>query len=117
MTNKELVTAFFEYGYNHCNFEAVEKLLAADYYDHSPAAARSVGEAVAVLRSVAEAYTRMKVEIVDLIEENDKVAGRFVFTAAQNGQTASWEALETFRLADGKIVESWGYWPELPFKK
>ena len=28
------------------------------------------------------------------------------------GKRISFEALEHFRLADGKITESWGYWPD-----
>ena len=28
------------------------------------------------------------------------------------GKRISFEALEYFRLADGKITESWGYWPD-----
>lgn len=31
---------------------------------------------------------------------------------AATGKKISFEALENFKVVDGKIVESWGYWPD-----
>lgn len=31
---------------------------------------------------------------------------------APTGRWVAFDALENFRVVDGKIVESWGYWPE-----
>ena len=31
---------------------------------------------------------------------------------APTGKRINFEALENFKVEDGKIVESWGYWPD-----
>ncbi len=31
---------------------------------------------------------------------------------AATGRSISFEALENFKVVNGKIVESWGYWPD-----
>ena len=41
MNNKEIVTKFIVKGYNENDYDEVIKLLSKDYYDHSPASARS----------------------------------------------------------------------------
>ena len=121
MTNKQVVIDFFTKGYNENDYDSVEKLLFEDYYDHSPACARSSADAINILKIVQDSFPDMKVEIIDLIEENNKVVGRFKFTAshikeymgiAPSGRKIHWEAIEIFRVDRGKIVESWGYWPD-----
>ena len=66
-------------------------------------------------------FPDMQVEILDLIGKNDKVAVRVRFTGTHSapfcgmdatGKKISFEALEIFRLSNGKIAESWGYWPD-----
>jgi len=32
--------------------------------------------------------------------------------APASNKTISWEVLERFKFEDGKIAESWGYWPD-----
>ena len=100
--------------------------MAADYFDNSPCAARSNQECVDVLKNTEKTFTDMEVEILDLIEENNKVAARVHFTATHKaevyglqptGKRISFEALEIFRIENGLIVESWGYWPDLAIKE
>ena len=121
MDNKEIVTRFFLEGYVHKNYGFVMEYVAEDYVDHSPAGARSNADAVGILRIVAEQFSDMKLEILDVFEENDRVATRIIFDGIHTGTcmdiTATgkrirFEALENFRLEKGKIVESWGYWPD-----
>ena len=121
LTNKEIVRLFFLKGYNENDYEETAKLLADNYYDHSPAAARCPSDAINILKIVQDSFPDMKVEIIDLIEENNKVVGRFKFTAshikeymgiAPSGRKIHWEAIEIFRIDRGKIVKSWGYWPD-----
>ncbi|MBD5544212.1 MAG: ester cyclase [Lachnospiraceae bacterium] len=68
----------------------------------------------------------MEVEILDLIEEDNKVAIRARFTGTHNaevydcqpaGKRISFEALEIFRIENGLIVESWGYWPDMNIRE
>ena len=42
------------------------------------------------------------------------VATRVRFDGLHNesGKRVSFEALENFKVMNGKIVESWGYWPD-----
>lgn len=126
MTNKELVTGFFMEGYVHHNYDFLMKIMAEDYLDHSPCAAKSNQECVDVLKNTEKMFSNMQVDILDLIEENNKVAVRAYFTGVHSGEAfgiaptgkiISFEALEIFRIENGLIVESWGYWPDAYIKE
>ena len=121
MTEKELVYRFFKDGYEAKDYDAVMSYLAEDYVDHSPAAARSNAQAVGILQIVAGQFTDMKIELLDVFGESGMVAARVLYDGIHTGtcmgipatgRRIRFEALETFRVADGKIVESWGYWPD-----
>lgn len=125
MSNKQVVIDFIEKGYNNRDYDAVIKLLDENYYDHSPAKARSPYDAVNILKIVENIFSDMNVEIVDLIEEEEKVAGRFIFRAIHKNEflgikatnkPIEWEATEIFLIKKGKIIESWGYWPDSEIK-
>lgn len=121
MDDKELVSRFFTEGYEHQNFDFILECLAEDYLDHSPAGARSNRDAVGILKSVSGTFGDMHVTIEDIFSENGMVGTRVRYEAvhigewmgiAATGRRISFEALENFKVADGKIVESWGYWPD-----
>ena len=119
MTNKEVVRKFFLDGYVNLDFEALYDIMADDYLDHSPCHATSSRECVDALKNTADGFSDMEIEMRDMIEENDKVAARICFSCIhrggygipETGRPVKFEALETFRLENGRIVESWGYWP------
>lgn len=121
MTEKELVCRFFKDGYETKDYDAVMSYLAKDYVDHSPAAARSNARAVEILQIVAGQFTDMKIELLDVFGESGMVAARVLYDGVHTGTCMGipatgrhirFEALETFRVVNGKIVESWGYWPD-----
>lgn len=126
MTNKELVMGFFVEGYVHHNYDFLMQHMASDYFDNSPCAARTNLECISILKGSEKIFPDMQVEILDLIEENDKVAVRLRFTGTHSaelcgvpatGKKISFEALEIFRVANQQIVESWGYWPDMQMKE
>lgn len=121
MSDKELVTQFFMEGYQNKNYGFILKCLSEDYIDHSPAGARSNQEAVNILIAVSKMFSDMQITIADVFSENGMVATRVQYKAihtgecmgiAATGRSISFEALENFKVIDGKIVESWGYWPD-----
>ncbi|NLK95189.1 MAG: ester cyclase [Clostridiales bacterium] len=125
MDNKEVVKGFFIEGYENKNYDFIMKCLADNYVDHSPAGARSNKDAVNILKIVAGMFDSLKIEILDLFEENGMVATRIKYEGIHTGEcmgiTAtgkkiSFEALENFKVVNGKILESWGYWPDLEIK-
>ena len=120
-TNAEIVTLFFKDGYQYKNYDKVMDYMVENYIDHSPANARSNSDAVAILKIVGNMFSNVTVEMLDLICEKDMVAARIwykmVHTGEYNkipatGKTITFEALENFKVVNGKITESWGYWPE-----
>ncbi|MDY3766280.1 MAG: ester cyclase [Lachnospiraceae bacterium] len=121
MNDKELVTRFFVEGYTNKNYEFIMECLAEDYFDHSPAAARSNADAVEILKIVAGQFSELKVEMADIFAENGMVATRVLYDGIHTGtcmgipatgKKIRFEALENFKVTDGKITESWGYWPD-----
>lgn len=121
MSDKELVIRFFMEGYQNRNYDFILQCLSENYIDHSPAGARSNQEAVNILIAVSEMLGDMQVSIEDIFSENGMVATRIRYKAvhigecmgiAATGRNISFEALENFKVEDGKIVESWGYWPD-----
>ena len=121
MTNIEIVSHFFKEGYEYKNYDLVMSYLSDDYLDHSPAGARGNSQAVEILKIVASQFSELTTEILDIFSDNDLVAARVLFEGIHSGvcmgipatgKKIRFEALEHFRVAGGKIVESWGYWPD-----
>lgn len=121
MNEKELVTNFFVEGYIHKNYDFIMDCMAENYIDHSPAGARSNRDAVNILKAVADMFNDMQIDVLDIFSENGMVATRIRYNAvhvgecmgiAATGKQVSFEALENFKVMNGKIVESWGYWPD-----
>ena len=117
----EIVRQFFKEGYERKNYDAVMACLSEDYIDHSPAGARGNAQAVEILRIVASQLSELTVDILDLFADGDRVAARVRFEGVHTGammgipatgRRISFEALEHFRVAGGKIAESWGCWPD-----
>lgn len=121
MTNTEIVNRFFKEGYENKNYAEVIDLVAEDYIDHSPAGARSNSQAVEILKIVAGMFSDLSIKMLDIFAENDLVATRVLYDGVHSGECMgipatgkriSFEALENFKVVNGKIVESWGYWPD-----
>lgn len=121
MSDKELVSRFFTEGYEKKNFDFIMECLAEDYLDHSPAGARSNRDAVGILEAVSGTFGDMRASMEDIFAENGMVGTRVRYEAvhigewmgiAATGRRIAFEALENFKVVDGKIVESWGYWPD-----
>lgn len=121
MTPKEVVARFFEEGYTNKNYECIIACVADGYIDHSPAGARSNADAVGILKAVAEQFSGLRVEMLDVFAEGDMVATRVLYDGIHTGECMGipatgkriqFEALENFRVEGGRIVESWGYWPD-----
>ena len=126
MTNKEVVVGFFLEGYVRHNYDFLMEHMATDYYDHSPCAARTNLECVNILKATEKTFTDMEVKILDLIEEDNKVAVRVQFTATHReeaygipatGKRICFESLEIFRMENQRIAESWGYWPDMQIQE
>ena len=121
MDNKEIVIAFFTEGYTKKNYDYIMEYVSENYYDHSPANTRSNADTVEILKIVADQFHELKAEVVDVFGENNMVAVRVFFEGIHSGMCMGipaigkkicFEALEYFRVDNGKIVESWGYWPD-----
>ena len=121
MTEKDIVYKFFKEGYENKNYNLVMTYLSNDYIDHSPAGARGNSQAVEILKIVESQFSELSIKILDIFSDNDMVATRVLFKGIHSGvymgisatgKKIYFEALENFKVVGGKIVESWGYWPD-----
>ena len=121
MDNKEIVIRFFEEGYTHKQYDFIMECVSEDYIDHSPAGARSNADAVNILKIVAGQFSDLTVTMLDVFTEGNMVATRVLYEGTHTGtcmgipatgKHITFEALENFKVEHGKIVESWGYWPD-----
>lgn len=87
MTNKEIVQGFFQEAYQNQNYDFVMEYFSKDYLDYSPAGARSNKDAV---------------------EHIGNCMG-----VLPTGKKIAFEAMENFKVVNGKVTESWGYWPDM----
>ena len=126
MTDQELVTRFFTEGYMAKNYGFIMEYVSGGYVDHSPAGAKGGAGAVEILKIVAGQFSSLEVTVEDIFSENGMVAVRARFEGVHTGvcmgipatgKRVCFEALEHFRVWDGKIVESWGYWPDMEIRR
>lgn len=126
MTPSDVVVRFFEDGDTNKDYNYIMECVADDYIDHSPAGARSNADAVGILKIVANQFSDLKVSVLDVFSSGDMVATRVLYQGIHTGECmgipptnrlVEFEALENFKVVDGKIVESWGYWPDMEIKR
>ena len=121
LSPKDIVVKFFEDGYTNHNYDFVMNCMAEDYIDNSPAAARSNADAVGILKIVAGQFSNLTIKVLDVFAEGGMVATRILYDGIHvgtcmgipaTGKHITFEALENFKVENGKITESWGYWPD-----
>ena len=121
LSPKDIVVKFFEDGYTNHNYDYVMTCMTEDYIDNSPAAARSNADAVGILKIVAGQFSNLTVKMLDVFAEGGMVATRVLYDGIHTGtcmgipatgKHITFEALENFKVENGKITESWGYWPD-----
>ena len=121
LSPKDIVVKFFEDGYSNQNYDFVMNCVAENYIDNSPAAARSNADAVGILKIVAGQFSNLSVKVLDVFAEGGMVATRILYDGIYTstcmgipatGKHITFEALENFKVENGKITESWGYWPD-----
>lgn len=124
-SNKSLVQAFVE-AVNQQDWPRLDRLVDPAFIRHSRAAGepqvRSREDLKVFLRREFETFPDAHEEIRFLLAEDDKVAARLSFTGTQTGPLGPFPAsgrkvvsdyLCIFRLAGGRIVESWAEWDNL----
>jgi predicted ester cyclase len=118
-SGKDVVRLFFEV-YNTADYSLLHRCMAENYFDHSLSQVRSLEDAITILQSTHRSFPDIRVQIEDLIEENDQVVFRGRFRATHQGEfmgrqgtgnRIEFEAIEIFKIREDKIAESWGYWP------
>ncbi len=104
--NKAIVRRLFQEVWNRGNLEVADDIVALDYVDHTrpdrelPTGLRGFKQQVNLVRAT---FADFRMTLEDLIAEEDKVVARW--KAA--GNMATLTEIGIFRIADGKIVESW----------
>lgn len=70
-----------------------------------------------MLQALQDLLPGGKVEILDMVEEGDRVAARMQFSAMVDGRPVFLSTVAIYRFVDGRIAEDWGIgfsgeWPE-----
>jgi catechol 2,3-dioxygenase-like lactoylglutathione lyase family enzyme/predicted SnoaL-like aldol condensation-catalyzing enzyme len=105
-----VVREFFRRVLNERDLAACDALLAADYVDHDAPAGSPPGPADVkkFLSGFLAEVPDLRVEIVDLIAEDNKVAARLTWRGRRlNGEPYFQSGIVFFRLENGKMAERW----------
>jgi steroid delta-isomerase-like uncharacterized protein len=94
-----------------------DEIVAADYYNHDAPDPNIGSEGIkAAVPMFKQAIPDAQVKIAFQIAEGDKVATRYTWSGTHQGEyfgipatgkRVNWKVTVTFRIADGKIHESW----------
>ena len=113
---KPIVAAYWQ-AYNAADWDAVRELVAEDYVHHSgDAESHDVEFFVAGAMGLRAAFPDVRVEIRDMVAEDDRVAVRWVARATHTGslfgEMATGRPVEVdgatiYRVVDDRIAEDW----------
>lgn len=116
--NKALVRRLAK-AINSGNLEAVDEILAPDYVRHDPTALlreAGVEEYKKAFRTVRKAFPDAEWTIEELLEDGDRVVGRWTFRGTHtgafgnvppSGRDVSYPIIGIYRIEDGRIAEDW----------
>ena len=104
--------------------ERLRGYYAPDVQDHGVpfGFAPGVDGVLQLVAMVGNAFPDLVIDVADLLAEDDRVVVRLrargthqgaYFGLPATGKPATWEGMQVFRLAAGRIVEVWGFWDRL----
>jgi steroid delta-isomerase-like uncharacterized protein len=117
--NKALVRRWFEELFNDAKLDVADEIVTPDHVSHDtstpehPPGPEGERQLVNLVRG---AFSDGRITIEDLVAEGDRVAVRWTFRGthrgdfvriAPTGNEVEMGAMDLFRVADGKIAETW----------
>ena len=108
---------FFEEGLGRGNLDLIDELVAPDAVMHNPLILDAPSSVRGGVEMVRRAFPDLSVEVLDLIAEGDRVAAFLRLSGTNTGayrcggatnRRASMRAFFIWRVADDRLVESWG---------
>ena len=113
---KPIAAAYWQ-AYNAAHWEAVREMVADDYVHHSgDAESHDLEFFLSGARGLRAAFPDVRVEVRDMVAEDDRVAVRWVARATHTGSLFGEEATgrpvavdgaTIHRVVDGRIAEDW----------
>jgi steroid delta-isomerase-like uncharacterized protein len=118
--NKALVRRLYDEGFNQGNLELVDELVAPDVVTHdpiildAPTGPDSIRGGIEMIR---KAFPDFHVEVLDQLAEGDRVASLLLMSGTNTGdyrrggathKKGTMRAFFLWRIADGRLAESWG---------
>jgi steroid delta-isomerase-like uncharacterized protein len=118
--NKALVRRLYEEGFNQGRLDVVEEVVAPDVVTHdpiildAPTGPDSIRGGIEMIR---KAFPDFRVEVLELVAEDDKVASFVVMSGTNTGdyrrggatgKKGTMRAFMLWRVAGGRLAESWG---------
>ncbi len=122
--NEAVVRRVIEEIWNQGNLDLAHEVLAADYVEHYPGEGEILGpegfkECVVYWRT---AFANLEFTIEDLLADGDRVTVRWTARGvhggdlkgiAPTGTHVTFTGTTTYRLADGKVHETWWHWDDV----
>jgi predicted ester cyclase len=118
--NKELVRRLYEEGFNRGDLDVVDELVSPDVVTHNPIildAPTGPDSIRGGIEMIRRAFPDFHVEVLKLIAEGDQVASFLEMSGTNTGDYRRGAATERkgtmraffiWRVADGRLAESWG---------
>jgi predicted ester cyclase len=119
-SNKALVRRLYEEGFNQGNLDVVEEIVAPDAITHDPIILDAPTGPDAIrggIEMIRKAFPDFRVEVLDLLAEGDRVASFLSMSGTNTGdyrrggathKTGTMRAFFLWRVAGGRLAESWG---------
>ncbi len=117
--NKAVVRRYIEEGWNQHNPDAIDEIVAPDYFNHAavPEHQRGIAGAKHILNWLMAAFPDTRFDIEDIIADGDMVAirgtasgtheGGELWGIPPTGKRFAVQQVHWFRVADGKVAEHW----------
>ena len=116
--NKALIRRLFEEVLNGGKLDLLDRLIGADYVEHSPAPGQAAGAAGvrAKIRALKAAFPDLRFVLEELIGEGAIVAARYHWRGTHEGtflgiaptrRRVTVRGMDFYRLHGGRLVEHW----------
>jgi predicted ester cyclase len=116
--NKALVRTYTQTGFNEHHTDRASDFLAREVKWHGGTlgTAEGLDNVAALVRGFIDALPDLTATEQDIVAEGDTVAVRYIVEATHKrdllgilatGRRVRWDALDVYRVSDGKIVEEW----------